>query len=95
MEYFYSGGGRSDPDFLYRFAVTEVTTEMWKWCERYPLTGPFERWYVKHARVEGTNDIVTFESRKAAYMFRLAYSEYILKDMTYDFATSIDAPFNS
>lgn len=88
MEYFYGGGGRSDPDFIYRFEVTEVTDEIWKWCERYPLTGPFERWYVQHrstiAKLQ--NPIITFESRKAAYMFRIAFSEYILENKTYGFA---------
>jgi hypothetical protein len=96
MEYFYGGGGRSDPDFIYRFEVTEVTNEMWKWCERYPLTGPFERWYVQHrstiAKLQ--NPIITFESRKAAYMFNLAYSEYIVKNVSYNFARSIYEPFN-
>lgn len=94
MEYFYGGGGRSDPDFLYRFEVKEVTTEMWKWCEDYPLTGPFERWYVKHSTHTNANPIITFESRKAAYMFSLAYSEYIIKNQSYSFARSIHEPFN-
>jgi hypothetical protein len=96
MEYFYGGGGRSDPDFIYRFEVKAVPDIMWAWCERYPLTGPFERWYVQH---ESKMDrraypIITFESRKAAYMFRIAFSEYILADRTYSFARSIDEPFN-
>jgi hypothetical protein len=96
MEYFYGGGGNSNPDFIYRFEVAEVTNEMWKWCENYPLTGPFERWHVQHkstiAKLQ--NPIITFESRKAAYMFRIAFSEYILKDVTYSFARSIHEPFN-
>jgi len=90
MEYFYGGGGRSNPDFTYRFLVKDVTNEMWKWCENYPLTGPFERWYVQHNfKMSGPyaqHPIVQIESRKAAYMFRIAFSEYIIEDMTYSFA---------
>ena len=91
MEYFYGGGGRSNPDFCYRFLVEEVTNEMWKWCEDYPLNGPFERWYVQHnTKMGGPADavqipMVQIESRQAAYWFRIAFSEYIIKDMTYDF----------
>jgi len=88
MEYFYSGGGNSNPDFIYRFEVKEIPDEMWKWCEDYPLTGPFERWHVQHrskiARLD--NPIITFESSKAAYMFSITFSEYILADRTYSFA---------
>ena len=47
MELFYGGGGRSNPDFCYRFLVKEVPDAMWKWLEDYPLTGPFERWYIQ------------------------------------------------
>ena len=96
MEYFYGGGGRSDPDFVYRFEVRSVPDVMWAWCESYPLTGPFERWHVQHESKMARRDhpIITFESRKAAYMFRIAFSEYILADKTYSFARSIDEPFN-
>jgi hypothetical protein len=86
MEYFYGCGGRSDPDFLYRFEVKSIPDVMWAWCERYPLTGPFERWYVQHLNKSTPNPIITFESSKAAYMFSIAYSEYIVKDLTYSFA---------
>lgn len=97
MEYFYSGGGRSNPDFCYRFWVKSVPNEMWNWCDNYPLTGPFERWYVQHHynhRGKGEYPLVQIESRKAAYMFRLAYSEYIIEDLTYDFVKGLDEPFN-
>ena len=95
MEKFYGGGGRSNPDFVYRFEVKDVTNEMYEWCEDYPLTGPFERWYI-HYSSTSKNDkpIIQFESRQAAFMFSLAYSEYILKDLTYSFAKSIYEPFN-
>lgn len=89
MEYFYGGGGRSNPDFVYRFAVKEVTNNMWKWCENYPLTGPFERWYVQHnTKMGGPKQppIVQIENKNAAFMFKLAFSEYILEDKTYSFA---------
>jgi hypothetical protein len=86
MEHFYGGGGRSDPDFIYRFEVKDVTNEMWKWCENYPLTGPFERWYVRHLNKSTPNPIITFENSKAAYVFSITFSEYIIADRTYSFA---------
>ena len=85
MELFYSGGGNPNPGFVYRFLVKEVTDEMWRWLEQYPLTGPFERWYIqRNGDPHRTNDdakeipMVQIESRKAAYMFMLTYSEYII-----------------
>lgn len=92
MELFYSSGGRSNPDFVYRFLVKQVTTEMFKWCEDYPLNGPFERWYIEHRYTHDPLDMsidipmIQIESRKAAYLFRIAFSEYIIEDMTYSFA---------
>ena len=89
MELFYGGGGNSNPDFTYRFAVNEVTEDMFKWCEDYPLTGPFERWHIKHNYKMGGPvplTIIQFESRKAAYLFRIAFSEYIIEDKTFSFA---------
>ena len=89
MEYFYGGGGRSNPDFTYRFLVKQVTEEMYDWCGDYPLNGPFERWYIQHNTKMGgpeQSPIVQIESRKAAYMFRITFSEYIIEDMTYSFA---------
>jgi hypothetical protein len=98
MEYFYGGGGNSNPDFIYRFEVKDVTNEMWAWCESYPLTGPFERWHIQRKRVSSKVEVeytlITFESRKAALMFSIAFSEYILEDKTYSFARSIHEPFN-
>lgn len=92
MELFYGGGGRSNPDFCYRFLVKEVPDAMWKWLEDYPLTGPFERWYIQRngkpsKSVDDAAEVpmIQIESRKAAYMFRIAFSEYIIEDKTYDF----------
>lgn len=97
MEYFYGGGGNNNPDFTYRFLVKSITNEMWRWCEDYPLDGPFERWHIKrnfkasHTNASSAKDepevpLIQFESRKAAYMFRIAFSEYIIEDKTYYFA---------
>jgi hypothetical protein len=96
MEYFYGGGGSSDPDFIYRFEVKTVSNDMWTWCENYPLTGPFERWHVQHATAAKNrpNPIITFESSKAAYMFSLVYSEYIIEDLTYSFARKYNESVN-
>jgi hypothetical protein len=89
MEYFYGGGGRSNPDFVYRFLMREITNDMWQWCENYPGPGPFERWHVVH-NYQGSHKGITgdqketpliqFESKKAAKMFRIAYSEYIIEN---------------
>jgi hypothetical protein len=97
MDYFYGGGGNNRPDFTYRFLVKRVSPEMFKWCEEYPLTGPFERWHVIYnyktsfrnsaaAKDQPETPLIQFESRKAAYMFRLTFSEYITEDLTYSFA---------
>jgi hypothetical protein len=97
MEYFYSGGGNNRPDFTYRFLVKKITDEMYDWCDSYPLIGPFERWHIIHnyyERTDSRNDrgdspetpLIQFESRKAAYMFRIAFSEYIIENKTYGFA---------
>lgn len=93
MEYFHGGGGNPNPDFCYRFLVEKVTSDMWQWCENYPLNGPFERWHVKHRHKVLTYDggekvlpLIQIENKNAAFMFKLAFSEYILKDETYDFA---------
>lgn len=92
MQYFYGGGGNSNPDFCYRFLLRTVTDEMWSWCKDYPLNGPFERWHVRHnfksLKYDGGTielPLIQIESRKAAYMFAIAFSEHILKDETYDF----------
>jgi hypothetical protein len=89
MELFYGGGGRSNPDFVHRFWVKSVPDVMWAWLEDYPLTGPFERWYIQnnynHIGTE-VHPLVQIESSKAAYLFKIAYSEYIIEDLTYSFA---------
>lgn len=90
MELFYGGGGRSNPDFLYRFLVKEVPDSMWKWLEDYPLKGPFERWYIQHNGnpSKSNNDaeqtpMIQIESRKAAFLFAIAFSEYVLENKSY------------
>jgi hypothetical protein len=95
MEYFWSGGGNNRPDFTYRFTMKEITDKMFDWCGEYPLNGPFERWHIIHnyqTSYDGDlgdrkeTPLIQFESRQAAYWFRLAFSEYILEDKTYSFA---------
>jgi hypothetical protein len=90
MEYFYSGGGNNRPDFIYRFLMRKITDEMYDWCGNYPLDGPFERWHIIHNYQTGPIDnsvdsgpeipLIQFESRKAAYLFRIAFSEYIIEN---------------
>jgi len=81
MKFFYRGPG-ADPYFRHRVKVTVVTEDMFQWCNAYPLDGDFERWHVEwHAtRKDRTYDVVQFESEKAAYMFKIAYSEYIINE---------------
>lgn len=87
MEYFYTGGGNNRPTFTYRFLMRKITDDMYDWCERYPLDGPFERWHIIHnyTLIHDGSDaaetpLIQFESKKAALMFRIAYSEYIIDD---------------
>jgi len=80
MEYFYGGGGNNNPSFPYAFIVKSIPDVMWAWCERYPLTGPFERWHVRHSTHTNASPLIQFESKKAAYLFRIAYSEYIIEN---------------
>jgi hypothetical protein len=92
MEYFWSDGGNNRPDFTYRFTLKEVTEEMYDWCGNYPLDGPFERWHIIRNYGQPTHEdkkevpLIQFESRKAAYLFRIAFSEYIIENKTYNFA---------
>ena len=95
MEYFYGGGGNNRPDFTYRYLCKEITTEMYKWCEAYPLTGPFERFHIifnyHYASGDRSGDrkeqpLIQFENKQAAFMFSIAFSEYILEDKTFSFA---------
>lgn len=97
MEYFYSGGGNNRPSFTYRFLMKEITDKMFDWCGEYPLNGPFERWHIIHnykasftsasaAKDEKELPLIQFENKQAAFMFSLAFSEYILEDKTYSFA---------
>lgn len=96
MEYFWTDGGNNRPDFTYRFLMQNTTSEMIDWCKKYPANGPFERFHIIHNFQENylksdtdrriVLPLIQFESRKAAYMFRLAFSEYILENKTYSFA---------
>jgi hypothetical protein len=94
MEYYFPSGGNNRPDFTYRFLMRKITEEMFDWCGNYPLDGPFERWHIIHNYYEGTalrgdapeTPLIQFESRKAAYLFRIAFSEYIIENKTYSFA---------
>lgn len=92
MEYFWSGGGNNRPTFTYRFLMRKITDDMYNWCGNYPLDGPFERWhiihnYTAHGYKVGNPEadsveipLIQFESRKAAYLFSIAYSEYIIEN---------------
>lgn len=92
MEYFFTSGGNNRPDFTYRFTMKEITTEMYQWCENYPLSGPFQRFHIVRNFGQHTDGdrkeipLIQFEDKNAAFMFSIAYSEYILEDKTFSFA---------
>jgi hypothetical protein len=92
MEYFWSDGGNNRPDFTYRYTMKEVTSEMYRWCQSYPANGPFDRFHVIRNYGQPTDGdkkeipLIQFENKKAAFMFSIAFSEYILEDKTYSFA---------
>lgn len=92
MEYFWSEGGNNRPDFTYRFTMTEITTPMYEWCQQYPANGPFQRFHIIRNYGQPTHEdkkeipLIQFEDKNAAFMFKLAFSEYILEDKTYEFA---------
>lgn len=90
MEYFWSEGGNNLPYFTYRYLIKEMTEGMHHWCTNYPLNGPFQRWHVIRNYFEGTafrgdapeTQLIQFEDRKAAFLFSIAFSEYIIADKT-------------
>lgn len=92
MEFYFTSGGNNRPDFTYRFTLKQMTTEMFEWCERYPLNGPFQRFHVIRNYGQPTAEdrkeipLIQFEDCNAAFMFSLAFSEYILEDKTFSFA---------
>ena len=80
MKYFERGGG-ADPYFRHRIKVSKVTEDMYDWCNRYPLDGDCERWHIEWGIVTSQEyDVVQIESEKAAYMFKIAYSEHIIHE---------------
>ncbi len=92
MEFYFTSGGNNRPDFTYRFTLKQMTTEMFTWCEQYPLNGPFQRFHVIRNYGQPTHEdrkeipLIQFEDRNAAFMFSIAFSEYILEDKTFSFA---------
>lgn len=80
MEYFHSDGGNNNPSFPYGFVLKRMSPEAYDWCLSYPTTGYFQRFHVRWREQTEGYDIVQFESRKAATMFRIAYSEYIIEN---------------
>ncbi len=89
MELFYSGGGNNRPTFTYRFLMKKITGDMFERCEKYPLSGPFQRWHVIY-NYQTTYDgdlgdreeipLIQFEDKNAAFLFSVAFSEYIIEN---------------
>lgn len=80
MKYFQRGGG-ANPYFRHRFNFSKVTEDMFDWCNSYPLDGACERWHIEWGVISDHQyDVVQIESEKAAYMFTIAFSEYIIND---------------
>ena len=96
MEYYFTSGGNNRPDFTYRFLMQTTNSDMIEWCKNYPANGPFERFHIIHNYQENhlksdadrriVLPLIQFESRKAAYLFRIAFSECIIENKTYSFA---------
>ena len=80
MEYFHSEGGNNNPSFAYGFTLKRMSSEAYDWCVAYPAPGYFQRFHVRWRQQTEGYDIVQFESRKAAYLFSIAYSELILEN---------------
>lgn len=76
MEKFYSGGGNNSPRFPYRIKVDRCTTEMYEWCEAYPVPGSgfFQRFHVEWGSSNDKDyDVVQFEWEEPALMFALKF----------------------
>jgi hypothetical protein len=80
MELFYSSGGNNRPNFQYRFAVKEVTTQMYDWCSNYPSDEKsFRRFHILWKNFDNQKDnIVQFEWEEPAITFALTFGDYIL-----------------
>ena len=79
MNKFYSGGGRSNPDFIHKVRVADATSAMIEWCDAYPVEGEgyFQRYYIKWepSTPAGSYASATFqfEIAEAAVLFKLTF----------------------
>jgi len=84
MELFYSGGGRSNPDFRYKVRVKKPFDGMMEWCDDYPVTGSgyFQRYYIDWNWNNGEEvwmsdyAIFQFEWEEPAIMFALKFGAH-------------------
>lgn len=78
MELFYGGGGRSNPDFIYKVRV-KVQEGMMSWCDDYPVKGSgyFQRYYIDWCDGGKGFDtgyaVFQFEQEEPAIMFALKF----------------------
>lgn len=78
MRKFNGGGGRSNPDFVYKIRAKKQDG-MLEWCDEYPVTGEgnFERYYVDwHDGGRGWDTgyaVFQFEREPPALMFALKF----------------------
>jgi hypothetical protein len=77
MKIYYSGGGRSNPDFRYKVTVTYPLTDMRAWCDEYPVTGngDFQRYYIEWPKGDSNTAIFQFEWEEPAIMFTLKFAK--------------------
>jgi hypothetical protein len=76
MEFFYGGGGSSNPYFAHRIKVKKVSNEMFEWCNDYEVVGAhhFARWHCEHGSAYNRDhDVVQFEREEPALMFALKF----------------------
>lgn len=92
MEHFWSDGGNNKPFFIYRLRLSDITTEMYNWCDNYPENGPFSRWHVirnydNRPNVPGADKkespVIQFESKDGYLAFQYAFAGMILEDLTW------------
>ena len=81
MLFYWSEGGDNYPTFKYRFLMRRVTVDMMLWAKSYPSDSRYHILYFDSNPPPHT--IFQIDSEGPAQIFRLAYSEYIIKELTY------------
>lgn len=73
MERYYSYSGRSNPEFVHRVAIQEVSDDMLNWCSTYSGKHPSSRWFIQWNPAYRSSAIFQFESEESALVFSLKF----------------------